>query len=86
MEVSMKKRVVYRIQLTLDAKKRLTDLSDELGITQIALTSRLMEWFAGQPDLIQSAVLGLYPEAIHRDVATLILKRMAEGKDSPAST
>ncbi|HEX8341697.1 MAG TPA: hypothetical protein VF624_12375 [Tepidisphaeraceae bacterium] len=80
----MKKRVVYRIQLTLDAKKRLMDISDEIGITQIALTSRLMEWFASQPELVQSAVLGLYPEAIKRDVAMLILKRMAEAKDTPS--
>lgn len=77
-------RAVFRIQLTNDAKKRLLDLSDRLGITQIALTSRLTEWFASQPDTIQAAVLGLYPDLIKEDVATLILKRMADGKDTPA--
>lgn len=77
----MKKRVVFRIQLTLDAKKRLLDISDQLGITQIAITSRIVEWFAGQPDLIQAAILGLYPDLIKQDVATLILNRLAEGRE-----
>ena len=76
----MKKRAVFRIQLTPDAKKRLLDVSDTLGITQIHLTSKLMEWFAGQPDTVQAAVLGLYPDVIRKDVATLILQRMADGK------
>ena len=77
----MKKRVVFRIQLTLEAKKRLLDISDQLGITQIAITSRIVEWFASQPDLIQAAILGLYPDLIKQDVATLILNRLAEGKE-----
>jgi hypothetical protein len=76
----MKKRAVFRIQLTADAKKRLLSLSDTLGITQIHLTSRLMEWFASQPDTIQAAVLGLYPDVIRQDVATLLLERMAANK------
>jgi len=77
----MKKRVVFRIQLTAEAKKRLLDISDQLGITQIAITSRIVEWFANQPDLIQAAILGLYPDLIKQDVATLILNRLAEGKE-----
>ena len=77
----MKKRVVFRIQLTLEAKKRLLDISDQLGITQIAITSRIVEWFASQPDLIQAAIVGLYPDLIKQDVATLILNRLAEGKE-----
>ena len=78
----MKKRAVFRIQLTPEAKKRLLDMSDQLGITQIHLTSKLMEWFASQPDTVQAAVLGLYPDVIKQDVATLILQRMADGKQS----
>ena len=76
----MKKRAVFRIQLSADAKKRLLAISDKLGITQIHVTSRLTEWFATQPDLIQAAILGLYPDGIKEDVAALILRRMAEGK------
>ena len=76
----MKKRAVFRIQLTSEAKKRLLDISDKLGVTQIAVTSKLTEWFALQPETVQAAVLGLYPDAIKTDVAAIILKKMAAGK------
>lgn len=84
MKEKEKKRIVFRIQLTQDAKKRLLDISDQLGITQIAITSRLVEWFASQEDIIQAGILGLYPKLIERDIATLIMERMAAGKaDKP---
>lgn len=76
----MKKRAVFRIQLTPEAKKRLLDLSDKLGVTQIAVTSRLTEWFATQPESVQAAILGLYPGELRQDIATMILERMAAGK------
>jgi hypothetical protein len=82
----MKERVVYRIQLSTEAKQKLLELSDQLGITQIAITSRLVEWFANQPDHIQAAILGLYPNLIKKDIVTLILERLAEEKDSTPPT
>lgn len=47
-------------------------------MTQVAMTSRLIEWFTGTSELIQAAVLGAYPVEIQSDIAKLILKRMAE--------
>ena len=73
-----KKSVVFRIQLTPEAKKSLSGISDQLGITQLSLASRITEWFANQPDTVQGAVLGLYPELIRADVAELILAKLAE--------
>lgn len=70
------KRVVFRIQLTPDAKQALLSITSDLGITQIAVTSKLVEWFSSQPDMIQAAVLGLYPDVIKQDVAELILEQM----------
>lgn len=72
-----KKRVVFRIQLTPEAKDRIEGFSDRLGITQIALTSKIVEWFANQPDMVQAAILGLYPDLIKTDVAEMILAKMA---------
>lgn len=83
MKEKEKKRIVFRIQLTHEAKKRLLDISDQLGITQIAITSRLVEWFASQPDVVQAGILGLYPDLIKQDIATLILERMAGKNDKP---
>lgn len=82
----MKKRAVFRIQLTSEAKKRLLDISDKLGVTQIAVTSKLTEWFAMQPETVQAAVLGLYPDVIKQDVAALILKKMAGGGKSSSKS
>ena len=74
------RRVIMRIELFPQAKDHLTDLCDRLGMTQVAATSRLVEWFCEQQDVVQAAVLGLYPEDIRAEVASLILKRMASEK------
>jgi hypothetical protein len=66
-----------RIELYPEAKKGLSDLCDRLGMTQIAATSRIIEWFTTQSDVVQAAVLGLYPMDIRAEVAEMILKRMA---------
>jgi hypothetical protein len=71
------RRVIMRIELNPEAKKGLTELCDRLGMTQIATTSRIIEWFTAQPDVIQAAILGLYPRDIRAEIAELIMKRMA---------
>jgi hypothetical protein len=76
----MAARIIVRIELTPGAKDRLNDLSDKAGMTQVAMLSRLVEWFANQPDIIQAAVMGHYPPEIQVDIAKLILKRLASGK------
>jgi hypothetical protein len=50
-------------------------------MTQVAMLSRLVEWFANQSDMIQAAVLGQYPLEIQSEIARLILKRMQGKKD-----
>ena len=72
----MASRIIVRIELTPSAKDALNDLTDKAGMTQVALLSRLVEWFAHQSDMIQASVLGQYPSEIEADVAKLILKRM----------
>jgi hypothetical protein len=46
-------------------------------MTQIAALSRLIEWFAGQSEEVQAAVLGLHVPADGNDAAQTILMRMA---------
>jgi hypothetical protein len=74
-------RIIVRIELTPNAKLRLNDLTDKAGMTQVAMLSRLVEWFANQSDMIQAAVLGQYPLEIQGEIARLILKRMQGKKD-----
>jgi hypothetical protein len=79
---SSTRRVIMRIELYPEAKKGLTDLCDRLGMTQIATTSRIIEWFTTQTDVVQAAILGLYPQDIRSEIAELIMKRLAEKKKS----
>jgi len=76
----MSRRFIMRIELTASAKQKLSALSDKHGMTQVAMMSRVVEWFAAQEPLIQGAVLGHYPIEIEGDVARLILKRMTGEK------
>jgi hypothetical protein len=71
------RRVIMRIELHPHAKQGLTSFCDRLGMTQIAATSRIIEWFTTQSDVVQAAILGLYPHDIRAEVAEMILKRMA---------
>lgn len=50
--------VVVRVELTPTAKRQSASVADRLGMTQIATLSRLVEWFAGQSEEVQKAVLG----------------------------
>lgn len=74
----MAARIIVRVELTPQAKDHLNALTDKAGMTQVAMLSRLVEWFAGQPEVIQAAVLGHYPADVQADIARIILKRMAE--------
>jgi hypothetical protein len=74
---SPSRRVIMRIELLPEAKDGLTGLCDRLGMTQIAATSRIIEWFTTQSDVVQAAILGLYPQDIRAEVAEMIMKRMA---------
>jgi hypothetical protein len=72
-----------RIELTESAKQKLQAFTEHAGMTQFAVTSRLVEWFASQPETIQSAVLRRYPTEIETDVAKLLLKKLAEKRAQP---
>ena len=77
-------RHIMRIELTPLAKKQLGQCSDKHGMTQVAMMSRLMNWFAMQDETIQGAVLGHYPESIEPEIAKLILSHLATKRDGKA--
>jgi hypothetical protein len=74
----MAKRFITRIELTPATRSRLTEISLSNGMTQVALLSRIVNWFADQPDVIQAGVLGRYPAELQPDIAKLILDRMVK--------
>jgi len=76
----MAQTIISRYELLPEAKKGLEEISEAKGMTQVAILARLLEWFTQQPELVQGAVLGLYPKEIQMEVAELILKKMAGKK------
>jgi hypothetical protein len=72
----MAKRFIMRIELSGPAKQKLSNLSDRHGMTQVAMMSRLVEWFANQAEPIQAATVGRFPTDVEADVAKLLLKRI----------
>lgn len=70
--------MIVRIELLPDGKDRVKTVAGWFGMTQIAALSRLVEWFAGQSDEVQRAVLaGPTNQAKSDDLARTILTRMA---------
>ena len=78
-------RAVYRIMVTPSAKSTMEEITARIGITQIAMFSKLIDWLATQPDEIKLALLGVYPGLVTEDLTTLIVKRMIDPKQ-PAPT
>ncbi len=69
----MPRRVIMRIELDQLARNKYTELPDLRGMTQLAITSRLIEWFLEQSVELQAAILGLYPTDKH-DLTKAVLK------------
>jgi hypothetical protein len=67
--------VFVRIELTPQAKERVEQLSDEPGMTQFAILSRLAAWFSKQHPTVQAVVLGQYPRELSAEIAKMLLRR-----------
>ena len=74
----MSSRIIVRIELTPKARDRLDESRHRAGMTQLSMLSRLVEWFADQPQVVQSAIMGHLPIDIEDDVAKLVLKHLAD--------
>lgn len=77
---SSSRLVTVRIELTPAAKGQVVAVSDRFGMTQIATLSRLIEWFAGQSEAVQNAVLWEDVEDRSPSVARMILEQMARSR------
>lgn len=68
------KRVVARLEISSAGKNALEKLCDNTGMTQVQMSSRVVEWFTTQPPTVQAMVLGIYPpKKIEPDIARLLL-------------
>jgi len=73
----MDPRVIMRVEVLPAARDGVEAVCDSLGLTHVSVNSRLVDWLAQQPDMIQASVLGLLPAGTNYDVPTMLLKRMA---------
>lgn len=75
-------RNVIKISVTPAAKSAIEKTADETGMKEIAVASRLYEWFAAQDDVLKKGLLGLLPRGFEADVAKMALERIAAGAKS----
>ncbi len=66
-------RVVFRVEVEKQTVDEFEKISEESGITRIALASKLLNWFSSQPTHVQAHVLGMYGEQASQQVVREIL-------------
>jgi hypothetical protein len=71
---------LIKVRITDAAKKIIERSSDDFGLTEIALFSRLVDWYSRQDDVVKRAVLDMLPPEYRTDIAKLVLERMASDK------
>ena len=70
----MNPRIIMRIEVEPRSKEGLDEFCERTGMTKVAAASRLIDWFATQPDTVQAIIQGLFPPSIEPDVARIILR------------
>jgi hypothetical protein len=80
--LNMDLRVIMKIEVLPKARDGVEAVCEKLGMTHVAVNSRLVDWLAQQPDMIKASVLGLLPAGTNCDVAKVLLKRMAGERKS----
>jgi len=70
------KRAIMRIQMDAQSKTRMEKLCEKRGMTQIAMMSRVVNWFLAQDETVQALVLGSLSEASMGPLAQKLLERL----------
>ncbi len=66
---------VIRIAVTPSAKAVIVHWAESQGMTQIAVASRIYQWFSVQPEVVQRGVLGMFGDE-GPDIVKMVLERM----------
>ncbi len=71
------KRTIMRVEISPGTPEALDAAVQRVGSTNVSVCSRVVDWLCDQDDVVQAAVLGLYPSAAEQpDVKRLALQRM----------
>jgi hypothetical protein len=71
------RRAVIRLQLDINAKRQIDEVTDKRGMTQIAVLSRLVKWFSRQDEVVQASILGLLSDDMLGDLTQILHKRLS---------
>jgi hypothetical protein len=73
-------RVIMRIEIPQKAVDSFTTSAEKRGMTHIATTSRIVEWFINQDEEVIAAVLGTHPTPPSPDeLARMIIEKIKRG-------
>jgi len=73
--------IVWRVEMNSTGKQALERACDSTGMKQVAVMSRVLKWFAAQPDALRKAVLDGRPARLEsREVAALLSRRLGTGR------
>jgi hypothetical protein len=76
-----------RVEIPPGVPEALDAVVQRVGSTNISVCSRVIDWLCIQDDVLQAAVLGLYPAGVQQpDMTRLVLQRLAIGEGPPALT
>jgi methyl coenzyme M reductase beta subunit len=78
-----KKRIVIPAHVTPRAKVEFERATARYGMTRIVAGTRMVEWFARQPDVVRAAVIGGYPKEVDAELARVIVHRLADQFGNP---
>jgi len=79
-------RKIIKVAITESAKAAIEAVASRHDMKEIAVASRVYEWFASQPDVVQKGVLRLLPEGYEAEVIRLALDRLVPAGQNLVST
>ena len=71
----MASRIIMRVELSSAAKREFENVPETFGMTQLAVTNKLLLWFQDQSEELRASILGWYPGLAAQDITTTVLKR-----------
>jgi len=84
----MASRKILRVDLSSETRLMFESAPEVWGMTQVAVTSKLFEWFFDQNDIIQASILGFYPNEVSKgDITAAVLREFisSRGTKRPAA-
>ncbi len=74
--MGVKPRIILLLELWQKIHESWLKISKSCGMTQVAVASRLIEWYSKQPYTIQALIIGNIPSAIRDEAIEIVLRKL----------